>query len=92
MRGGRNLSGIRDPIVDALIETVIEAGSRAELVTAARALDRVLMWGYYVVPHWYKGSHNIAYWDKFGRPAVKPRYALGVIDTWWVNAGAASGG
>jgi len=92
VRGGRNLSGIRDPIVDALIETVIEAGSRAELVIAARALDRVLMWGYYVVPHWYKGSHNIAYWDKFGRPAVKPRYARGVIDTWWVDAGAASGG
>lgn len=90
-RGGRNLSGVRDPIVDALIEAVVEAGSRAELVTAARALDRVLMWGYYVVPHWYKGSHNIAYWDKFDRPAIKPRYARGVIDTWWIAAGAASG-
>jgi microcin C transport system substrate-binding protein len=83
--GSRNISGIKNPVIDALVETVIAAKSRTELTTAARALDRVLMWNQYVVPHWYKGSHTIAYWHKFSRPAIKPRYARGVIDTWWVD-------
>ena len=83
--GSLNISGIKNPVIDALVETVIAAKSRPELTTAARALDRVLMWNQYVVPHWYKGSHTIAYWHKFSRPAIKPRYALGVIDTWWVD-------
>jgi microcin C transport system substrate-binding protein len=88
--GSFNLSGISDPVVDALIEKVIGAQNRSELVTAARALDRVLRAGHYWVPHWYKGSHNIAYWDKYSRPATKPRYSRGVIDTWWYdNAKAA---
>ncbi len=88
--GSFNLSGISDPVVDALIEKVIGAQNRSELVTAARALDRVLRSGHYWVPHWYKGSHNIAYWDKYSRPATKPRYSRGVIDTWWYdNAKAA---
>ena len=84
--GGPNLSGVHDPVVDALVEKVIAAKSRPEMITAARALDRVLMWGYYIIPNWYKGEHNIAYWDKFDRPALKPKYARGVIDTWWVDA------
>ncbi len=83
--GSFNLSGIADPAVDALIEKVIEAKDRAQLVTAARALDRVLRAGHYWVPHWYKAAHNIAYWDKFSRPAVKPRYDRGVIATWWYD-------
>jgi len=83
--GSFNLSGIADPAVDALIEKVIEAKDRAQLVTAARALDRVLRAGHYWVPHWYKASHNIAYWDKFSRPAVKPRYDRGVVATWWYD-------
>ena len=83
--GSLNLSGVADPVVDALVETVISARSRPELTAAARALDRVLMWNYYVIPHWYKGAHTIAYWNKFGRPKIKPRYARGVIDTWWVD-------
>ncbi len=83
--GSLNLAGVRDPVVDELVEKVVAARSRTELVTAARALDRVLMWGQYVVPHWYKGTHTIAYWNKFSRPKVKPEYARGVIDTWWVD-------
>ncbi|MFV0295403.1 MAG: extracellular solute-binding protein, partial [Hyphomicrobiaceae bacterium] len=83
--GSRNLSGIKDPVVDALIEKVIVAKSRPQLVAATRAIDRVLRAGYYWVPHWYKASHTIAYWDKFDRPKVKPKYALGVIDTWWYD-------
>ena len=59
------------PAVDALIERVIAAKSREELNTAARALDRVLRAGHYWVPHWYKASNNVAYWDKFSRPETE---------------------
>lgn len=83
--GSLNLSGIADPAVDALIEKVIGAKSRDELTVAARALDRVLRAGRYWVPHWYKASHHIAYWDKFSRPAMKPKYDRGVLDTWWYD-------
>ncbi|MEZ5857191.1 MAG: extracellular solute-binding protein [Hyphomicrobiaceae bacterium] len=88
--GSRNSSGIKDPVIDALIEKVIIAKSRDELVTATRAIDRVLRAGYYWVPHWYKASHTIAYWDKFGRPATKPKYARGIIDTWWYDEARAA--
>jgi microcin C transport system substrate-binding protein len=84
--GSRNLAGIKDPAIDALIEKVMTAESRAALVSAVRALDRVLMWNRYSVPQWYKGSHNIAYWNKYDRPAIKPRFSLPVVDTWWYNA------
>jgi microcin C transport system substrate-binding protein len=50
-------------------------------------LDRVLLWGYYAIPNWHIRSYRIAYWNKFGKPSVKPKYALGFIDTWWVDAG-----
>ena len=81
--GSLNLAGIDDPAVDALIERVIAAKSRDELTTASRALDRVLRANHYWVPHWYKASHTIAYWDKFGRPQTKPRFDRGILDTWW---------
>ena len=85
MSGSFNLSGIDDPVVDALIEKVIEAKSREQLETATAALDRVLRAGHYWVPHWYKAAHNIAYWDKFSRPETKPLYDRGVIETWWYD-------
>jgi microcin C transport system substrate-binding protein len=85
MVGSNNFAGIKNPVVDALIEKVIAARSRTELQTAARALDRVLMWEQYVIPQWYSGHHHFAYWDKFGRPAKKPNYARGVWDLWWVD-------
>ncbi|MBV9968772.1 MAG: ABC transporter substrate-binding protein, partial [Xanthobacteraceae bacterium] len=84
-KGTRNLAGIADPAVDALIEKIIAADTREELVFAARALDRVLRSGYYWVPHWYKPSHWVAYWDVFGHPPVKPRYARGIPETWWYD-------
>ncbi len=90
VEASRNLSGIKDPVVDALIETIIGAKSRVDLVTAARALDRVLRANHYWVPHWYKAGHWIAYWDKFGRPAVKPRFARGIIETWWYDQAKAA--
>ena len=83
--GSLNSSGIEDPIVDALIAEIVAATDRPTLTAAVRALDRVLLWGHYIVPQWFKGTHHLVYWDKFGRPAVKPRYALGVADTWWVD-------
>jgi microcin C transport system substrate-binding protein len=84
--GSRNLAGIKDPAVDHLVKTVIAARSRKSLITATRALDRVLMWNRFVVPQWYKGEHNIAYWNKFDRPRIKPRFDIGVLDTWWFNS------
>lgn len=85
LEGSANLAGIADPVLDALVEKAIDAKSRAELETAVRALDRVFRAGHYWVPHWFKASHTIAHWDKFARPAIKPRYALGELDTWWFD-------
>ncbi len=84
-KGSNNLAGIADPAVDALIEKIIDANSRQELVMACRALDRVLRAGHYWIPHWYKASHRIAYWDVFGGPEDKPRYARGIPETWWYD-------
>jgi microcin C transport system substrate-binding protein len=83
--GSFNLSGISHPAIDALIAKVTEAKNREELRTATSALDRILRAGHYWVPHWYKAAHHIAYWDKFSRPQIKPRYQRGVIDTWWFD-------
>ena len=82
--GSRNVAGIRDPVVDRLIELLIAAPDRAALVARTRALDRVLLWGHYVVPHYHLGAFRVAYWNRFGRPAVSPKYELG-LDTWWVD-------
>lgn len=81
--GSRNLSGIKSKVIDALTDKVIEAESRESQLVAARALDRALRAGRYWVPQWYKASHNLAYWDIFARPKTKPRYARGIVDTWW---------
>jgi microcin C transport system substrate-binding protein len=85
MRGSQNLAGISDPVIDALINKIIAADSRTSLRTACRVLDRVIRTGRYWVPHWYKASHWLAYWDVFGRPAIKPRYARGIPETWWYD-------
>lgn len=85
MDGSFNLAGIADPVVDALIDKVMAAKSRAELVTATRAIDRVLRWSHYWVPHWYKASYGVAYWNKYSRPAIQPKYDAGVLDTWWYD-------
>jgi microcin C transport system substrate-binding protein len=85
MRGSQNLAGISDPVIDALIDKIIAADSRTSLTTACRALDRVIRSGRYWLPHWYKASHWLAYWDVFGRPATKPRYARGIPETWWYD-------
>jgi microcin C transport system substrate-binding protein len=84
--GSRNLAGVRDPAVDKLVDLVVAAPDRASLIARTRALDRVLLWGFYVVPHWHIQAFRVAYWDKFGRPTIPPKYALGFPDTWWVDA------
>ncbi len=85
-RGTFNLSGLKNPAVDKLIDIMTQAKDRDSLNVAARALDRVLRAEYIWIPHWYKASHNIAHWDKFGRPATKPKFDRGVFDTWWIDA------
>jgi len=83
--GSLNLGGVQDPAVDALVEAVITAKDRPALIAAARALDRVVMWNHYGVPQWFKGVHTMAFWNKFDRPPLQPKYGLGVVDTWWVD-------
>lgn len=82
-RGSYNVAGIADPAVDGLINDALAAADANALVTACRALDRVLRAGRYWIPQWYSGQNRIAYWNQFARPATKPRYELGVLDTWW---------
>ena len=88
--GSRNLAGIRDPVVDALMDKLIGAKSRVEVETATRAIDRVLRAGHYWVPHWHKASHHVAYWNKFDRPPQKPKYERGITDIWWYDAAKAA--
>ncbi|MFM8745212.1 MAG: extracellular solute-binding protein [Aestuariivirga sp.] len=83
--GTYNLSGVASPAIDALIDKIVEAKTRQELDVAGRALDRVLRAEQFWVPNWYKGSHWLAYWDKFGQPPVKPKYDRGITDTWWYD-------
>ncbi|WP_439815583.1 extracellular solute-binding protein [Zavarzinia sp. CC-PAN008] len=84
-KGSRNLAGVRDPVVDALIEKVIFAADRDGLLAATRALDRVLLWGHYVVPQWYLANNRIAWWDRFGRPEKTTPYSVGFPTTWWLD-------
>lgn len=85
--GSRNFVGIKNPAVDALIERVIFAKSRDELVAATRALDRVLLWNHYVVPQWTYNKERTARWDRFGHPDTMPKYAASAFPTiWWWDA------
>ncbi|MFO1071011.1 MAG: extracellular solute-binding protein [Geminicoccaceae bacterium] len=89
MPGSRNLIGIKDPVVDALIDRIIQAPSREDLVAACRALDRVLQWSFYIIPHWYNRVTRVAYWDKFGRSPVAPQYGLDLF-AWWIDPAKAA--
>jgi microcin C transport system substrate-binding protein len=86
LKGSNNLAGIADPAIDALIDRIIAAPTRPSLTVACRALDRLIRVGRYWIPHWYKPSHWIAYWDVFGRPPAQPRYFRGIPETWWYDA------
>ncbi len=82
--GSRNVVGIKNYAVDGLIESLINASDREELITITKALDRVLLWNYYVIPQWHISSYRVLYWDFFDQPKIKPKYSLG-FDTWWIN-------
>jgi microcin C transport system substrate-binding protein len=89
--GSRNLIGIKNPAVDALIERVIFAKDRDDLIAATRALDRVLLWNYYVVPQWSYPFVRSARWDRFSRPATMPKYGNAAFPTiWWWDADKAA--
>lgn len=82
--GSRNVIGIKDPVVDDLIEKIIEAPDRASLIAATRALDRVLLWNHYVIPQYHSRVYRVAYWNRFSRPPMTPKYGLGLF-TWWID-------
>jgi len=90
INGSQNLAGIADPVIDALVDKVIATETRPALIAACKALDRVFRAGHYWIPHWNKASHWIAYWDTFGRPSEKPRYARGIPETWWYDPAKAA--
>ena len=82
--GSANILGLKDPVVDALVDQVIASPDRASLVARTHALDRVLLWGHDVIPQWYLPFDRLAYWNKFGRPAVTPSQGV-QVDAWWVD-------
>ncbi|MFJ4348552.1 extracellular solute-binding protein [Pseudomonas sp. NPDC089401] len=86
--GSRNFIGLRDPAIDQLVEQLINADSRQSLIDHCRALDRVLQWGYYVVPNWHIKTNRVAYWNHIGHPKVSPKYDVG-LDTWWIKPNVA---
>ena len=83
-QGSFNVPGICNPAIDAMIEKVIAAEDRDTLRTAARALDRLLLWNWYLVPNWHSQNFHIAYWDRFGDPGIPIREGFN-FDTWWVD-------
>lgn len=87
--GSNNVAGIKNPAIDKIIDRIVAAKDRDELVAATRALDRVLLWNFYFVPNWYAPADRIAYWNKFGRPEKLPSQSPGnALRTWWSDASA----
>ena len=85
VKGSRNSIGIKNPAIDNLVEKIVFAKDRAELVAATKALDRVLLWNYYVVPQWHLPSERLAYWDMFGHPDKLPSQTVAFLKTWWAD-------
>ena len=83
-QGSQNVIGIKSPVIDQIIEGLVRAPDRPSLIAYTHALDRVLQYGYYVIPQFHLGAFWVAYWDKFRRPQVAPKYGLGV-SSWWVD-------
>jgi microcin C transport system substrate-binding protein len=84
--GSRNYPGIKNPVIDALVEKIVFAKDRAELAATTRALDRVLLWNYYYIPNWHNPKIWIAYWDKFGIPRPQPKLVGVDVYSWWIDA------
>ncbi len=88
--GSRNLMGIKNPAIDRLVDRVIFTKDRDDLVAATHALDRVLLWNYYVIPQWYAPNRRVAYWNKFGVPQKQPGYVGVDFDSWWIDEAKAA--
>ena len=84
-KGSKNLIGIKNPVIDLLIQKVIAAKDREDLISATKALDRVLLWNHYVIPQWHISSYRTLYWDIFDKPKIRPKYSLGT-STWWIDS------
>lgn len=85
--GSRNFIGLKDPAIDRLVDGLVQADTRDRLISHTRALDRVLLWGHYVVPNWHIKTWRVAYWNRLAHPKVTPRYDIGLY-TWWSKAEA----
>jgi len=91
--GSRNYMGIVNPAIDELIDRIVKADSRSELVNALQAMDRILMHQFYIVPHWYIAYDRLVYWQKFSRPKLNPSQSSiinNIIEWWWWNDNKAS--
>jgi microcin C transport system substrate-binding protein len=88
--GSANLIGVKNPAIDKLIDRIIFAKDRPELVAATNALDRVLLWNDFVVPQWYAPTVRIAYWDRYGQPKKLPRLTPAFHQVWWFDQALAA--
>ena len=82
--GSRNIIGVKNPVIDDIIEELISAESRKELITLTKVLDRILLFNYYLIPQFHIGHYRVAYWNKFSKPKISPKYDLG-FDFWWFD-------
>lgn len=87
IQGSQNLSGLKNKVVDMLLDKIANAKDIEALTAASHALDRTLLWQHLVIPHWSINTFRVAYWDIFAKPAIRPDYALG-FDTWWLKDSA----
>ncbi|MEZ5690061.1 MAG: extracellular solute-binding protein [Rickettsiales bacterium] len=84
IKGSNNLAGLKNKVVDSLLDNLISAKDKESFVAYGRALDRVLLWEHVVIPHWHSNSYRVAYWDKFAMPKITPKYDMGFF-TWWIK-------
>jgi microcin C transport system substrate-binding protein len=81
-----NTAGVENSAIDFLTEQIDKNQTNKEaLLYYGRALDRVLQWNFFVIPEWHLNKFRLAYWNKFSRPDIRPRYSTGFIDTWWID-------
>jgi microcin C transport system substrate-binding protein len=81
-----NTAGVKDPAIDFLTEKIAQNQTNKQaLLYYGRALDRVLQYNFFVIPEWHLSKFRVAYWNKFARPAIRPKYSIGFIDTWWID-------
>ncbi|MCP3687759.1 MAG: ABC transporter substrate-binding protein [Gammaproteobacteria bacterium] len=83
-QGSRNYAGIKNPVIDKIIERIVKAKSRQQQIDSSRALDRILLYNHYIIPQYFGDTYRVAYWNKFSRPDIRPMHSLG-LSYWWVD-------